>query len=505
MTHTDTGQKILVWWCLVWCEPHRSRSLQSSLCWAGCAVAVGRQLSIARAAKPKKGGKKKGGGGPPVPIPSSDSAAPDAYNQETRDIILSLDHVEKKSKDGSYILKDVCLGMYMGAKIGILGKNGAGKSTVMRILAGEDPEFLGDLTMDESIQIGYLPQEPVLEEETVIDVLEPAVKSVRDLVKQFEDVSMQMGEEDADIDALVEKMEILSCFNEVLGAVGQRVSCSQIPSIHEHRIASVHHHVWGSSLYYIHIIFTNIFSFLVFFFSQMDLRKLQNKIDACGAWSIDEKLDEAMEALRCPARDAKVANLSGGELRRIALCRLLLSSPDILLLDEPTNHLDAQSVAWLERFLADFKVHRRKATWEMTSNNHDESMMNDDRSWWWWWWGEEEEDESGGDDVLMFNFLDMLRSFGIACWFGSCDSLWLRLFSSASLLVVRESGMCHNILGLVSLAFSELIPAKNCRLSCLECREQWWPSLTTDTSWTMSLAGCLESDEKRVLKYFKIF
>ena len=265
MTHTDTGQKILVWWCLVWCEPHRSRSLQSSLCWAGCAVAVGRQLSIARAAKPKKGGKKKGGGGPPVPIPSSDSAAPDAYNQETRDIILSLDHVEKKSKDGSYILKDVCLGMYMGAKIGILGKNGAGKSTVMRILAGEDPEFLGDLTMDESIQIGYLPQEPVLEEETVIDVLEPAVKSVRDLVKQFEDVSMQMGEEDADIDALVEKMEILSCLNEVLGAVGQRVSCSQIPSIHEHRIASVHHHVWGSSLYYIHIIFTNIFSFLVFF------------------------------------------------------------------------------------------------------------------------------------------------------------------------------------------------------------------------------------------------
>jgi len=251
---------------------------------------VGRQLSIARAAKPKKGGKKKGGGGPPVPIPSSDSAAPDAYNQETRDIILSLDHVEKKSKDGSYILKDVCLGMYMGAKIGILGKNGAGKSTVMRILAGEDTEFLGDLTMDESIQIGYLPQEPVLEEETVIDVLEPAVKSVRDLVKQFEDVSMQMGEEDADIDALVEKME-----------------------------------------------------------------KLQNKIDACGAWSIDEKLDEAMEALRCPPRDAKVANLSGGELRRIALCRLLLSSPDILLLDEPTNHLDAQSVAWLERFLADFK------------------------------------------------------------------------------------------------------------------------------------------------------
>jgi len=111
-----------------------------------------------------------------------------------------------------------------------------------------------------------------------------------------------------------------------------------------------------------HHLYQHFQFFGVFFFSQMDLRKLQNKIDACGAWSIDEKLDEAMEALRCPARDAKVANLSGGELRRIALCRLLLSSPDILLLDEPTNHLDAQSVAWLERFLADFKVHQRKAT-----------------------------------------------------------------------------------------------------------------------------------------------
>lgn len=185
--------------------------MRSSMCWACCAFAyLGRQLSVARAAKPKGKGKKKGGGGgAPVPIPSSDSAAPDAYDQETRDIILSLDHVEKKSQDGSYILKDVCLGMYMGAKIGILGKNGAGKSTVMRILSGQDPEFLGDLTMDPSIQVGYLPQEPVLEEETVIDVLEPAVQKTRDLLKKFEDVTAQMGEEDADIDALVEQMEIL--------------------------------------------------------------------------------------------------------------------------------------------------------------------------------------------------------------------------------------------------------------------------------------------------------
>eukprot|EP00913_Durusdinium_trenchii_P003552 g3285.t1 len=144
--------------------------------------------------------------------------------------------------------------------------------------------------MDPEIRVGYLPQEPVLEEDTVIETLEPAVQNVKDMVKRFEDVSMQMAEPDADIDELMVEME-----------------------------------------------------------------KLQTKIDAMNGWQIDEKLDQAMEALRCPPRDAKIATLSGGELRRVAICRLLLSQPDILLLDEPTNHLDAQSVAWLERFLADFK------------------------------------------------------------------------------------------------------------------------------------------------------
>lgn len=198
----------------------------STLCAAAVSVQLGRRVSMAA----KK--KKKGSAPSPVPIPSSDSAAPDAYNQETRDIILSLDHVDKKSQDGSYILKDVCLGMYMGAKIGILGKNGAGKSTVMRILAGEDEQFLGKLEMDPDISIGYLQQEPVLEEETVIECLEPTVQRLRALVKSFEDVSAQMAEPDADIDALVEQME-----------------------------------------------------------------KLQNKIDAAGAWDIDAKLDEARRAV----------------------------------------------------------------------------------------------------------------------------------------------------------------------------------------------------------------
>ncbi|CAE7495410.1 ettA [Symbiodinium sp. KB8] len=256
---------------------------------AGARAFARRGQRTQRQAKSKKS-QKKGGKTSGIPIPKSDSAAPDAYDQETRDIILSMSNVDKKSLDGSYILKDVSLGMYMGAKIGILGKNGAGKSTVMRILAGEDDEFLGKLERDEAIQVGYLAQEPVLKEETVIANLEPAVDHIKAMVKEFEDVSMQMTDPDADVDALMQKMETI-----------------------------------------------------------------QSKIDACNGWEIDQKLDEAMAALNCPPRDAKIATLSGGELRRVAICRLLLSNPDILMLDEPTNHLDAQSVAWLERFLAEFQ------------------------------------------------------------------------------------------------------------------------------------------------------
>jgi len=245
-----------------------------------------------RQAKGKAGGKKggKGKGGAPRAPPSSKVSDGAAYTQETRDIILELDHATKSAPDGTPILKDVCLGMYMGAKIGILGKNGAGKSTVMRILAGVEEQFQGKLNIDENVRIGYLEQEPQLEAETVIECLEPAVRPIRDMLKAYEDVSLQMAEPDCDMDALMEQMD-----------------------------------------------------------------KMQSELDACGAWELDDKLDQAMEALRCPPRDAQVATLSGGERRRVAICRLLLESPDILLLDEPTNHLDAQSVAWLERFLADFK------------------------------------------------------------------------------------------------------------------------------------------------------
>lgn len=215
----------------------------------------------------------------------------EAYSQETRSIILSMDRVCKTAPNGRELLKNVSLGMYLGAKIGILGQNGAGKSTLMRLLAGKDTPTSGDVTLVPGITIGHLEQEPLLDDgATVLENIEPGVAPIRDALAEFDAVSMQMAEPDADFDALGKKMD-----------------------------------------------------------------RLQARLDACNGWEVDRQLERAAEALRCPPFDALVDNLSGGERRRVALCRLLLSNPDILLLDEPTNHLDAQSVAWLERFLAEFK------------------------------------------------------------------------------------------------------------------------------------------------------
>uniref|UniRef100_A0A7S0RSR6 ABC transporter domain-containing protein n=1 Tax=Chlamydomonas leiostraca TaxID=1034604 RepID=A0A7S0RSR6_9CHLO len=237
------------------------------------------------------GGGGGGGGGGKFKSPGEVRADRAAYGQETRKIILSLDKIRKVTPQSKEILKNINLGMYLGAKIGVLGANGSGKSTLMKILAQEDKNFEGKVSLVPGITIGHLAQEPELKDgETVMSNIEPALQHVKDMVAQFEAISLQMGEPGADIDALSSKMD-----------------------------------------------------------------RLQNQLDAINGWEIERTLERAMDALRCPHPDAKVAVLSGGERRRVALARLLLSAPDILLLDEPTNHLDALSVAWLERFLADFK------------------------------------------------------------------------------------------------------------------------------------------------------
>jgi ATP-binding cassette ChvD family protein len=191
------------------------------------------------------------------------------------------------------VLKDIWLSFLPGAKIGVLGVNGAGKSSLLRIMAGEDTEFVGEAWPADGVTVGFLPQEPRLDpSKTVRENVEEGVAPIRALLDRYDELNRRLAE-----DLSPEAMD------QVLEEQG----------------------------------------------------RLQDRIDAGGAWEIDSRLDLAMEALRCPPGDAAVATLSGGERRRVALCRLLLRSPDLLLLDEPTNHLDAESVAWLERFLKDYR------------------------------------------------------------------------------------------------------------------------------------------------------
>ncbi|MBP7408316.1 MAG: energy-dependent translational throttle protein EttA [Flavobacteriales bacterium] len=216
--------------------------------------------------------------------------------EEGRQIIFNMVKVGKTLPSGKKILNDIYLGFYYGAKIGILGLNGSGKSTLMRIIAGKDKSFDGDVMLSPGYTIGHLEQEPDLDEtKTVIEIVREGVQPIMDLLKEYEDVNNKFGDEEILNDP--DKMDKLIARQAVL----------------------------------------------------------QDKIEATGAWEIDQKLDIAMDALRCPEPDQKINVLSGGERRRVALCRLLLQAPDILLLDEPTNHLDAESVAWLEHHLADYK------------------------------------------------------------------------------------------------------------------------------------------------------
>ncbi|WP_404342643.1 energy-dependent translational throttle protein EttA [Vreelandella aquamarina] len=204
--------------------------------------------------------------------------------------VFTMNRVGKVVPPKKQILKDISLSFFPGAKIGVLGLNGAGKSTLLRIMAGVDKEFEGEARPMPGINVGYLPQEPQLDDEkNVRDTVEEALGAIKEAQEKLDGVYAAYAEPDADFDALASEQA-----------------------------------------------------------------RLENIIEAADAHNIERKLEVAAEALRLPAWDAKVGNLSGGERRRVALCRLLLSSPDMLLLDEPTNHLDAESVAWLERFLHDY-------------------------------------------------------------------------------------------------------------------------------------------------------
>ena len=225
-------------------------------------------------------------------------------------IIFSMIGLSKVYKPSKTVLKDIYLSFYYGAKIGVLGLNGAGKSSLLKIIAGIDQDYIGQITSNKDVTFGYLSQEPEMDHnKTVKEIVEEGVQETVNLLKEYESISAQFGDPDADFEILMEKQA-----------------------------------------------------------------KLQEKIDHANAWDLDSKLELAMEALRCPQGDALISVLSGGEKRRVALCRLLLQQPDVLLLDEPTNHLDAETVAWLE-------VHLHKYPGTVIAVTHDRYFLDNVAGW----------------------------------------------------------------------------------------------------------------------------
>ena len=206
--------------------------------------------------------------------------------------VYTMNRVSKIVPPKREILKDISLSFFPGAKIGVLGLNGSGKSTLLKIMAGTDTEIDGEARPQPGINVGYLPQEPQLDPtQTVRDAVEEGVGEIKQLLTRFDEISAAFAEPMSDDE-----------MNDLL----------------------------------------------------MEQGELQNQIDSVNGWELDRMLEQAADALRLPPWDASIEHLSGGEKRRVALCRLLLQKPDMLLLDEPTNHLDAESVAWLEHFLVDF-------------------------------------------------------------------------------------------------------------------------------------------------------
>lgn len=225
-------------------------------------------------------------------------------------IIFSMIGLSKVYKPSKTVLKDIYLSFYYGAKIGVLGLNGAGKSSLLKIIAGIDQDYIGQITSNKDVTFGYLSQEPEMDHnKTVKEIVEEGVQETVNLLKEYESISVQFGDPDADFEILMEKQA-----------------------------------------------------------------KLQEKIDHANAWDLDSKLELAMEALRCPQGDTLISVLSGGEKRRVALCRLLLQQPDVLLLDEPTNHLDAETVAWLE-------VHLHKYPGTVIAVTHDRYFLDNVAGW----------------------------------------------------------------------------------------------------------------------------
>jgi ATP-binding cassette ChvD family protein len=234
---------------------------------------------------------------------------PMATSAEPNKIIYSMIGVSK-FHGKKQVLKDIYLSYFYGAKIGVIGLNGSGKSSLLRILAGTDRDFLGETVISPGHTAGFLEQEPQLDPaKTVREIVEQGVQPVIDLLKEFDEINNAFGDADADMDKLMERQG-----------------------------------------------------------------KVQDKLDAAGAWDLDSRLEMAMDALRCPPGDTLCGILSGGEKRRVALCRLLLQAPDILLLDEPTNHLDAESVEWLEK-------HLQKYPGTVIAVTHDRYFLDNVAGW----------------------------------------------------------------------------------------------------------------------------